>query len=125
MVNHNKLKIAWLASFILLLTASLSKGSDSSTAFGIDIIFHIGIYTILSAVPLVVFRKRFLAFILTLGVAPLGFFFEFLHGTITGYGFKMLDAFFNNVGITLGVIIGVILRAKKYFETENDDSTSP
>lgn len=125
MLNQNKLKIAWLASFILLLTASLSKGVDSSTVFGVDILFHISIYAILSAVPLIVFRKRFIAFIITLGVAPLGFFFEFLHGFITGYGFKMLDAFFNNVGITIGILIGVIMRAKKYFETENDDRTSP
>ncbi len=51
MSTKNKLKTAWLAAFILLLTASFSPGTDSSRVFGLDIVFHLGIYAILAAVP--------------------------------------------------------------------------
>jgi len=118
MLSQNKLKIAWIASFIVLLIASLSKGVDSSSAFGIDIFFHISIYAILAAVPLILIKKRFTAFMITMAIAPLGFFFEFIHGSVSGYGFKMLDAFFNNLGIVLGIAMALIIRIKQHYERE-------
>ncbi|TCD48549.1 hypothetical protein [Chlorobium sp. N1] len=119
---QNKLKAAWLGALLLLIAASLSQGVDSKNAFGLDILFHIGIYAVLSAVPLIVLRKRFSAFIVTLAVAPLGFFFEAVHGSMTGYGFKMVDALYNNLGVTIGVVAGLIIRMKQHLAHRQDTS---
>ncbi|WP_211340404.1 hypothetical protein [Prosthecochloris vibrioformis] len=53
-----------------------------------------------------------------MAIAPLGFFFEFIHGSVSGYGFKMLDAFFNNLGIVLGIAMALIIRIKQHYERE-------
>jgi hypothetical protein len=121
MSTQNKLKAIWLAAFLLLLAASLSNGIESERAFGIDIVFHIGIYAILSVVPLLILRKRFTAFIVAIAIAPLGFLFETMHGSISGYGFKMSDAFYNNVGISIGLVAGVIIRLKHHFANQPDN----
>ncbi|QEQ57664.1 hypothetical protein EKD00_07740 [Chlorobium phaeovibrioides] len=116
MSTKNKLKTAWLAAFILLLTASFSPGTDSSRVFGLDIVFHLGIYAILAAAPLIALKKRLTAFLVALAIAPLGLLFETMHGSTTGYGFKMMDAFYNNLGITVGMITGIMVRLKHHYE---------
>lgn len=124
---QNKLKAVWIASLILLIAASFTKGVDPKHALGLDVLFHIGIYAILAAVPLCVMRKRLASFIVTISVAPLSFFFETLHGSVTGWGFEMLDAFYNNMGISLGIVIGLLVRMKQHFanEQKSGEKTEP
>ncbi|MEI7824565.1 MAG: hypothetical protein WCI01_04645 [Chlorobiaceae bacterium] len=57
----------------------------------------------------------------TISIAPIGFLFEILHGTITGDGFENLnlDAFYNNIGITIGIIVAAIIRIKLHYGNES------
>ena len=113
---YTKLKIAWVIVFIFLVAASLSKSTASAHQFGIDLFFHIIFYGVLSAVPIITIHKRITAFMITIAIAPLGILFEILHGMTTGYGFENLDAFYNNVGIIIGIISASLLRMKKHYE---------
>jgi hypothetical protein len=85
----------------------------------IDLILHILIYSILSFVPMIVFRKRKTAFLLSLAIAPLSFLFESIHGITNGWGFEYLDAFANNVGVIAGMTAGLLVRLKKHYENES------
>ena len=125
MQSSNKLKIAWLATILLLVTASLSPGSKAAHAFSFDILFHIGAYALLSAIPIIVFRKRLYASITAIAIAPLAFLFETIHGSITGYGFEMLDALYNNIGILIGFICGIFIRLRQHFDNKDKCATSP
>jgi len=117
---YTKLKIIWLAVFASLVAASLSKNTSSALGIGIDALFHVSIYSILSFIPLLLFRKRFTVFIVTITIPPLSFLFESIHGFISGYGFENFDAFYNNIGIIIGIIAGSVIRLKKHYEKEQN-----
>ncbi|MBZ4218573.1 MAG: hypothetical protein LAC69_00065 [Chlorobium sp.] len=55
----------------------------------------------------------------TIAIAPISFLFEILHGMATGYGFENLDAFFNNVGIIIGIIFAALIRIKTHYGNES------
>lgn len=116
-----KLLIIWIIVFIGLVAASFSKSTASSAGNVFDILFHISIYSILAFVPLLLFRKRIIAFMATLAIAPISFLFEILHGMITGDGFENLnlDAAYNNIGIIIGVIAAAIMRVKIHYGNES------
>ncbi len=116
---YTKLKIIWIIVFTFLVTASLSKETGGFQLFGIDIIFHLIIYAVLSFIPIISIRKRLDAFMVTIAIAPLGILFEIIHGMITGYGFETLDAFYNNIGIMIGVLAATALRLKRHYENES------
>ena len=122
MSSLNKLKIAWIFTFLLLVTASLSPGSDVVHRFHTDIIFHIAVYAVLSSIPLIVLRKRIYAFVAALVIAPLAYLFETIHGSVTGFGFEMFDAFLNNIGIMIGFIAGLFLRIRQHFNNADNSS---
>jgi hypothetical protein len=111
-----KLKIIWFIVFLTLVATSLSKNTACRLGNGIDIILHISIYSILSFIPILLFRKRKIAFMATIAIAPISFLFEILHGTISGYGFENLDAFYNNIGIVIGIIAASTIRLKRHYE---------
>ncbi len=115
-----KLITIWFIVFIGLVAASFSKTTASSAGNVFDILFHISIYTILSFIPILLFRKRIIAFMATIAIAPISFLFEILHGMITGDGFENLnlDAFYNNIGIIIGVITAAIIRIKMHYGNE-------
>ena len=116
-----KLIIIWIIVFIGLVAASFSRSTASSAGSVFNILFHISIYSILAFVPILLFRKRIIAFMVTISIAPIGFLFEILHGTITGDGFENLnlDAFYNNIGITIGIIVAAIIRIKLHYGNES------
>ncbi len=116
-----KLIIIWIIVFIGLVAASFSRSTASSAGNVFNILFHISIYSILAFVPILLFRKRIIAFMVTISIAPIGFLFEILHGTITGDGFENLnlDAFYNNIGITIGIIVAAIIRIKLHYGNES------
>ena len=116
MSSLHKLKIAWIFTFLLLLAASISPGSDAVHQLHTDIIFHIGVYAVLSSIPLIVIRKRLYAFVAALVIAPLAYLFETIHGSVTGWGFEMFDAFLNNIGIMIGFITGLFVRIRQHFK---------
>jgi len=116
-----KLIIIWIVVFIGLVGATFSRSTASSAGNMFDILFHISIYTILAFVPILLFRKRIIAFMVTIAIAPISFLFEMLHGMITGAGFENLnqDAFCNNIGIMIGIIVAALIRIKMHYGNES------
>lgn len=116
-----KLIIIWIIVFIGLVGATFSGNTASSEGNAFDILFHISIYTILAFVPILLFRKRIIAFMVTIAIAPISFLFEILHATITGDGFESLnlDALYNNLGIIMGIITAAIIRIKMHYANES------
>lgn len=114
-----KLKLLWLLVFTGLVAASLSKSTASAHGGLFELFFHVLIYSVLSFIPILLFRKRIIAFMVTIAIAPISFLFEILHGSVSGYGFENLDAFYNNVGIIIGIIAAAIIRLKKHYESES------
>jgi len=117
--NHVKPLRFWLILIALVFTGSFLTTTAIFHVLNIDIIIHMFIYGILSFLPMIIFRKRKTAFLLSLAVAPLSFFFELLHGYESGWGFEWLDAFANNIGIIIGITVGLLVRLKKHFENES------
>ncbi len=115
-----KLIIIWIIVFIGLVGATFSGSTANSEGNVFDILFHVTIYTILAFVPILLFRKRILAFLITIAIAPISFLFEILHTTITGEGFEFLNlnALYNNVGIIIGVVAAAIIRIKMHYGNE-------
>jgi hypothetical protein len=109
----------WLILIALVLTGSFLTTTAIFHVLNIDIIIHMFIYSVLSFLPMIIFRKRKTALLLSLAVAPLSFFFELLHGYESGWGFEWLDAFANNIGIMIGITVGLLVRLKKHFENES------
>jgi len=116
-----KLIIIWITVFIGLVAASFSRSTASSAGYIFDILFHISIYSILAFIPILLFRKRIIAFMVTIAIAPISFLFEILHGMMIGDVFDNLnwDAFYNNVGIITGVIAAAIIRIKLHYGNES------
>lgn len=115
-----------LLSFWFLLVALLFMGSFLTVTaifheLNLDLILHLLIYSILSFLPMLIFRKRKTAFLLSLAVAPLSFLFESLHSIMSGWGFEFIDALANNIGIIAGITAGLFVRLKKHFENESSD----
>ena len=71
---HAKLLSFWFLLIAMLFTASFLTVTAIFHELNIDIIFHILVYSILSFLPMLIFRKRKTAFLLSLAVAPLSFF---------------------------------------------------
>ncbi len=116
---HSRLLSFWLLLLAILFLASFLTATAIFHVLNIDVIFHILLYSTLSFLPMLIFRKRKTAFLLSLAVAPLSFFFEFLHGQESGWGFEWFDAFANNIGIMAGITVGLFVRLKKHFENES------
>ncbi len=111
-----KLKTVWVIVFTILVASSLSRNSASAQGRELDFIFHVSIYSILSFIPILLFRKRLIAFMVTIAIAPISFLFETLHGMVSGVDFQNVDAFFNNIGILFGIIAATILRLKRHYD---------
>jgi VanZ family protein len=103
-------KFVWVISFALLCTASVTHGISPQKAHGIDILFHLVIYSILSCMSVMLVKGRKAPYLTAIVMVLAGLFFEIMHGKITGFGFEPLDAIYNNIGIFLGIITGVLFK---------------
>lgn len=115
-----KLIIIWIIIFIGLIGATFSGSTASSTGDVFDILFHISVYAILAFVPILLFRKRIVAFMVTIAIAPIGFLLQWAHVTITTGNFEnlILDALYNNMGIIIGISVAAIIRIKMHYGNE-------
>jgi hypothetical protein len=108
MVHIRNIGFIWTAAFAMLILASVTRGQTWFKLFGIDIMFHIGIYTVIAFLSILLFRK-FETIVLPVSVMMVSaLFFEILHGTINGYGFEDGDYLLNNLGIFIGTVAAVV-----------------
>jgi hypothetical protein len=107
MFHIRNLGFIWMAVFALLVLASVTRGMGWVKEFGLDIMFHIGIYALLTFLSIQVFRK-FETVVLPVSLSLVSaLFFEILHGTINGYGFEDGDYLLNNLGVFIGAVAAV------------------
>ncbi len=116
---HEKLLSVWLILIAILFVSSFLTLTGIFHVLKIDIVFHILVYSILAYIPMIAFRKRKTAILLSLAIAPLSFFFESMHSIISGWGFEYLDAFVNNIGIMTGMTAGIFVRLKNHYKKES------
>ncbi len=114
-----KLLRFWIIIIAMVFAGSFLTMTAIFHVLKIDLILHILIYGILSFLPLLIFRKRKTAFLISLAIAPLSFLFESMHSIISGWPFEYLDAFANNVGVIAGMTAGLLVRLKKHYENES------
>jgi hypothetical protein len=117
--NHEKLFSVWLILIAILFTSSFLTVTAIFHVLKIDIVFHILAYSILAYIPMVLFRKRKTAILLSLAVAPLSFLFELMHGIVSEWGFEYLDTLANNIGIIAGITAGIFVRLKQHYKNES------
>ena len=117
---QEKLLSFWLILIAILFASSFLTMTAVFHVLNIDIILHILVYSILAYTPMIAFRKRKTAILLSLAVAPLSFLFEFIHSIASGWGFEYLDALANNIGIIAGMTAGIFVRLKKHYKKEVD-----
>lgn len=116
---HEKLLSVWLIIIAILFVSSFLTVTAIFHVLKIDIVFHFFIYSILAYIPMIAFRKRKTAILLSLAVAPLSFFFESMHSFISGWSFEYLDALVNNIGIIAGMTAGIFVRLKNHYKKES------
>jgi hypothetical protein len=116
---QEKLLSVWLILIAILFASSFLTMTAIFHVLNIDIVFHILIYSILAYIPMLAFRQRKTAILLSLAVAPLSFLFELIHSMAGEWGFEYLDALANNIGIIAGITAGVFVRLKKHYKNES------
>lgn len=116
---QEKLLSFWLILIAILFASSFLTMTAVFHVLNIDIVLHVIIYSILAYTPMIVFRKRKTAVLLSLAVAPLSFLFELIHSIAGGWGFEYLDALANNIGIIAGMTAGIFVRLKNHYKKED------
>jgi hypothetical protein len=128
MVHIRNLSFIWMTAFAIIVLASVTSGMSGLKVYGIDIMFHIGIYAMFAFLSILVFRK-FETVILPVSVTMVSaLFFEILHGFISGYGFEDGDYLLNNLGILIGTaaaVVGIRLFGKDFVAGEHIRERTP
>ncbi len=106
----------WVVVLLLLFIGSFLPFSGLlHTFFMIDTVAHLGLYTMLSFIPMILFRSRKTAFLLSVSMTPIGYLFETLHMMVTAENFSVLNVLANNIGVLMGIGAGFIVRLKLHY----------
>lgn len=111
--------ISWVAviAFIIVTAVIPSKGGTPGEAMALDKIFKFVVFSVVSFLPFFAFKKIQPAFLAAFMMPVLGFVLEYLQKNIGGRSFSPEDMIASNggavIGIAAGVIIRLVLRAKR------------
>ena len=83
--------------------------------FFIDTLLHLILYSMLSFIPMILFNSRKTAFLLSLGMTPVGYLLETLHISVTEENFSAINVLANNAGVIAGIATGFIVRLKCHY----------
>lgn len=111
----------WIGCVISTIIATLLPigGSAQGSFYLVDEIFHLLIFTILIVIPLAKFTNRKAAFFCIAVMPALGFSLEYLQNNVRGREFSPEDMLVNNIGVLIGIAIGVFLRLCRRYRREN------
>jgi VanZ family protein len=84
----------------------------------IDTLLHLILYGVLSFIPMILFKSRKNAFLLSLAMTPIGYLFETMHTFVTEENFSAINVLANNIGVLAGIATGFIVRLKCHFSHE-------
>jgi len=111
------LLVIWLVGVAMLITGLLIPGASLTkpdVGFGIDKVFRLFAFALLSFYPVAYFFSIKRGLIMASFMAPLGFFLEVVQKYIPGRDFSPTDMIANNIGVILGIVLAVIIRTFFY-----------
>lgn len=111
------LLMAWLVGVAMLIIGSLipdASFTEPDAGFGIDKIFRLLAFGLLSFYPVAYFFSIKRGLIMASFVAPLGFLLEVAQKDITGRDFSPEDMIANNIGAIIGIVLAVAIRTFFY-----------
>ena len=89
--------------------------------FMIDTLIHLILYSMLSFIPMILFKSRKTAFLLSIAITPIGYCLETLHVMVTEESFSALNLLANNIGVLAGIATGFTLRLKRHYSPASDE----
>ena len=109
MFHIRNLAIVWVAVFAGLVLASVTHGMAWAKVFGIDYLFHVGIYTLLAFLSVLLFRRFRTVIVPVSFMMAAALCFEILHSTVNGSTFEDVDYLLNNFGVFIGAVAASIM----------------
>ena len=116
----------WVVVLSMLVIGSFVPFSGLvHTFFMIDTLAHLGLYTMLSFIPMILLRSRKIAFLLSVSMTPIGYLLETVHMMVTGDTFNVLNVLANNIGVIMGIGAGFIVRLKLHYNPAKQSGEQP
>lgn len=109
--------MAWFVGLCVLVIGSLipeASFTEPDAGFGIDKIFRLLAFGLLSFYPVAYFFSIKSGLIMASFVAPIGFLLEIAQKYIPGRDFSPEDMIANNIGAIFGIVLAVVIRAFFY-----------
>jgi len=114
--TNRSLLIYWMLGLVLLFIGCFLPLSEIvHNIFFIDTLLHLILYSMLSFIPMILFNSRKTAFLLSLGMTPVGYLLETLHISVTEENFSAINVLANNAGVIAGIATGFIVRLKCHY----------
>lgn len=112
-------RILWAATLVVVVTGSLLPNAGPPDAgVGLDKLLHFGLYGLLTFIPLLLFESRKTALLLAMAVSPLGSLLELAQTQVDGRTFSAGDLLANNVGVVVGLLLGILFRLKRHYRAQ-------
>ncbi len=120
--TNRSLLIYWILGLVLIFIGSFIPLSGFvHNIFLIDTLLHMILYSMLSFIPMILFKSRKNAFLLSLAITPIGYLLETLHILVTEESFSALNVLANNAGVIAGIATGLVVRLKCHYTHEKQE----
>lgn len=117
--TNRSLLIYWLLVLLFLFIGSfIPLTAIIHNFFLLDTMLHMILYSVLSFIPIILFKSRKNAFLLSLAMTPIGYLLETLHILVTEESFSAINVLANNAGVLAGIATGFIVRLKSHYSHE-------
>ncbi len=104
-----------LVLFLLIMGSFMPLKAIVNHFILIDTLLHLILYFLLSFIPMILFKSRKTAFLLSIAMMPAGYLIEILHIVVTVENFNAINALANNTGVLAGIATGFIVRLKRHY----------
>ena len=117
--TNRSILIYWLlVLFLLFIGSFIPLTAIIHHFFLLDTIIHMILYSVLSFIPIILFKSRKNAFLLSLAMTPIGYLYETIHIFVTEESFNAINVLANNTGVLAGIVTGFIVRLKRHYAHE-------
>jgi len=110
-----------LALFLLLIGVFMPWSTIIYNFFLIDTVTHLILYSMLSFIPMILFKSRKTAFLFSIAMTPIGYCLETMHMVVTEENFSAINGLANNLGVLAGIATGFTVRLKRHYSPVSDD----
>ncbi len=116
--NRSLLSYWIMVLFLLFIGSFMPLSAIIHNFLLIDTLTHLILYSILSFIPMILFKSRKNAFLLSLAMTPIGYLLETLHILVTEENFSAINVLANNAGVLAGIATGLIVRIKNHYSRD-------